>query len=77
FLTIWSTTQGYQVADSSLFSNCMTKIVKSKYKNGYPLKKMLDNIRQDIRESKNGEWYCVESQDTTDYDIIFQQRKSS
>ncbi|ETO34985.1 hypothetical protein RFI_02089 [Reticulomyxa filosa] len=77
FLTIWSTTQGHQVADFSLLSNCMTRVVKSKYKSGYPLKKMLDNIKQDIRENRNGEWYCVESQDTTDYDIIFQQRKSS
>ncbi|ETN98086.1 hypothetical protein RFI_39436, partial [Reticulomyxa filosa] len=77
FLTIWSTTQGHQVADFSLLSNCMTRVIKSKCKSGYPLKNMLDNIRQDIRENKNGEWYCVESQDTTDYDIIFQQRKSS
>ncbi|ETN97848.1 hypothetical protein RFI_39678, partial [Reticulomyxa filosa] len=77
FLTIWSTTPGYNVADKSLLSSCMTKVIKSKYKSGYPLKKMLDNIRQDIRENKNSEWYCVESQDTTDYDIIFEQRKSS
>ncbi|ETO00948.1 hypothetical protein RFI_36492, partial [Reticulomyxa filosa] len=60
FLTIWSTTQGHQAADISLLSNCMTKVIKSKYKSGYPLKKMLDNIRQDIRERKHGEWYCVE-----------------
>ncbi|ETO00224.1 hypothetical protein RFI_37223, partial [Reticulomyxa filosa] len=25
FLTIWSTTQGHQIADFSLLSNCMTK----------------------------------------------------
>ncbi|ETO16964.1 hypothetical protein RFI_20374, partial [Reticulomyxa filosa] len=77
FLTIWSTTQGHQVVDFSLLSNCMANVIKSKYKSGYSLRQMLINIRQDIRKSKNGEWYCVESQDTTDYDIIFQQRKSS
>ncbi|ETN99302.1 hypothetical protein RFI_38179, partial [Reticulomyxa filosa] len=77
FLTIWSTTPGYQAADKSLLSNRMTDVIKSKYKSGYPLKKMLDDIRQNIREKPHGEWYCVESQDTTDYDIIFQQRKSS
>ncbi|ETN98842.1 subfamily C14A unassigned peptidase (C14 family), partial [Reticulomyxa filosa] len=40
FLTIWSTTRGHQVADFSLLSNCMTKVIKSKYKSGYPLKKI-------------------------------------
>ncbi|ETO32399.1 hypothetical protein RFI_04717 [Reticulomyxa filosa] len=76
FLIIWSTTKGHKVADLSLLSKSMNKVVTSKYKNGYPFKQMLHDIRTDIRSTKSGEYYCVESQDTTDYDIIFQQRKS-
>ncbi|ETO01755.1 ras-related protein Rap-1A [Reticulomyxa filosa] len=76
FLTIWSTTKGHQVADLSLLSECMKNIITSKYKSGYPFKQMLQEIRTKIRDNKSSEWYCVESQDTTDYDIIFQQRKS-
>ncbi|ETO10778.1 hypothetical protein RFI_26599 [Reticulomyxa filosa] len=75
FLIIWSTTKGHRVADLSLLSQCMNNVVISKYKSGYPFKQMLQDIRTEIRKSKSGEWYCVESQDTTDYDIIFQQRK--
>ncbi|ETO02159.1 hypothetical protein RFI_35277, partial [Reticulomyxa filosa] len=74
FLTIWSTTKGHRVADLSLLSQCMKNAVTSKYKSGYPFKQMLQNIRTEIRKHKSSEWYCVESQDTTDYDIIFQQR---
>ncbi|ETO24895.1 hypothetical protein RFI_12261 [Reticulomyxa filosa] len=76
FLVIWSTTKGHQVADLSLLSECMKNVVKSKYKSSYPFKQMLQDIRTEIRSNKSSEWYCVESQDTTDYDIIFQQRKS-
>ncbi|ETO09620.1 caspase-8 [Reticulomyxa filosa] len=76
FLMIWSTTKGHQVADLSLLSESMKKVVTSKYKNSYPFKQMLQDIRTEIRNNKNSEWYCVESQDTTDYDIIFQQRES-
>ncbi|ETO01947.1 hypothetical protein RFI_35493 [Reticulomyxa filosa] len=76
FLVIWSTTKGHQVADLSLLSECMKDVVTSKYKSGYPFKQMLQDIRTEIRNKKCSEWYCVESQDTTDYDIIFQQRKS-
>ncbi|ETO01809.1 hypothetical protein RFI_35630 [Reticulomyxa filosa] len=76
FLMIWSTTKGYQVADLSLFSESMKNIIISKYKIGYPLSQMLREIREDIKRKGSGEWYCVESQDTIDYDITFQQRKS-
>ncbi|ETO26590.1 hypothetical protein RFI_10549 [Reticulomyxa filosa] len=76
FLIIWSTTKGHQVADLSLLSECIKKVVVSKYKSGYPFKQMLQDIRTEIRSNKNSEWYCVESQDTTDYDIIFQSKKS-
>ncbi|ETN99636.1 hypothetical protein RFI_37832 [Reticulomyxa filosa] len=76
FLIIWSTTKGHRVADLSLLSHCMKNVVTSKYKSGYPFKKMLQDIRTEIRKNKSSEWYCVENQDTTDYDIIFQQRKS-
>ncbi|ETO25447.1 hypothetical protein RFI_11690, partial [Reticulomyxa filosa] len=75
FLIIWSTTKGYRVADLSLLSKSMKNIVTSKYKNGQPFKQILQEIRTHIRNNKSSEWYCVESQDTTDYDIIFQQRK--
>ncbi|ETO31606.1 hypothetical protein RFI_05515 [Reticulomyxa filosa] len=76
FLIIWSTTKGHKVADLSLLSKSVNKVVTSKYKIGYPFKQMLQDIRTDIRSNKSSEWYCVESQDTTDYDIIFQQRTS-
>ncbi|ETO05944.1 hypothetical protein RFI_31453 [Reticulomyxa filosa] len=76
FLIIWSTTKGHRVADLSLLSECMKKVVVSKYKSGYPFKQMLQDIRTEIRNNKSSEWYCVESQDTTDYDIIFESKKS-
>ncbi|ETO22535.1 caspase-3 [Reticulomyxa filosa] len=76
FLIIWSTTKGHRVADLSLFSECMKNTVTTKYKNSYPFKQMLHDIRTEIRKKKCSEWYCVESQDTTDYDIIFKQRES-
>ncbi|ETO30785.1 subfamily C14A unassigned peptidase (C14 family) [Reticulomyxa filosa] len=76
FLIIWSTTKGHKVADLSLLSKSFKDVVTSKYKSGYPFKQMLQDIRTDIRNKKCSEWYCIESQDTTDYDIIFQQRKS-
>ncbi|ETO33979.1 hypothetical protein RFI_03116, partial [Reticulomyxa filosa] len=75
FLTVWSTTKGFQVGDLSLLSKSMKDIIISKYKLGYPFKQMLQDVRNDIRKNKSGEWYCVESQDTTDYDIIFTSRK--
>ncbi|ETO25639.1 hypothetical protein RFI_11496 [Reticulomyxa filosa] len=75
FLMIWSTTKGYQVGDLSLFSESVKNTVVSKYKIGYPLSQMLREIREDIKKKGGGEWYCVESQDTIDYDISFQQRK--
>ncbi|ETO15543.1 hypothetical protein RFI_21820 [Reticulomyxa filosa] len=74
FLMIWSTTKGYQVSDLSLFSESMKNTIISKYKIGYSLNQMLRDIRNDIKRQGSGEWYCVESQDTVDYDIIFQQR---
>ncbi|ETN98585.1 hypothetical protein RFI_38907 [Reticulomyxa filosa] len=40
------------------------------------LMQMLQDIKTEIRKNKSSEWYCMESQDTSDYDIIFQQRKS-
>ncbi|ETO10739.1 hypothetical protein RFI_26638 [Reticulomyxa filosa] len=76
FLMIWSTTQGHQIGDFSLLSNCMKSVVMSKYKSGYPFKQMLNDVRQEIRRSKNGEWYCVETQDTTSYDMVFVARKT-
>ncbi|ETO32983.1 hypothetical protein RFI_04124 [Reticulomyxa filosa] len=75
FLIVWSTTKGHQVADLSLLSECMKTVVMQKYKSACPFKQMLQDIRTEIRNNKSSEWYCVESQDTTDYDIIFQQRK--
>ncbi|ETO34317.1 hypothetical protein RFI_02778, partial [Reticulomyxa filosa] len=77
FLTIWSTISGYQVADFSLLSKCMKSVVISKYKSGCPFKQILDDVRRETRKSKNGEWYCVEAQDTTSYDIVFVARKKS
>ncbi|ETO05230.1 hypothetical protein RFI_32166 [Reticulomyxa filosa] len=76
FLTIWSTTKGHRVADLSLLSQYMNNVVTLKYKSGYPFKQMLQDIRTEIRSNKSSEWYCVESQDTMDYDIIFQQRNN-
>ncbi|ETO35222.1 hypothetical protein RFI_01852 [Reticulomyxa filosa] len=75
FLVIWSTTKGNTVADLSLLSKYMKNIVTSTYKSGYPFKQVLQDIRTELR-NKN-DVYCVESQDTTDYDIVFQQRKSA
>ncbi|ETO12158.1 hypothetical protein RFI_25219, partial [Reticulomyxa filosa] len=75
FLMIWSTTKGYKVGDLSLFSKSMKNIIVAKYKT-YPLSQMLREIREDIKNKGSGEWYCVESQDTADYEIIFQQKKS-
>ncbi|ETO03031.1 hypothetical protein RFI_34379, partial [Reticulomyxa filosa] len=69
FLTIWSTISGYQVADFSLLSEHIKSVAISKYKSGYPFKQMLNDVRQEIRKSNNGEWYCVETQDTTSYDM--------
>ncbi|ETO11794.1 hypothetical protein RFI_25582 [Reticulomyxa filosa] len=76
FLLIWSTTSGHKVIDLSLLSKSMKKVISAMYKNGYSLHQMLKEIRDDIRKSKSGEWYCIESQDTTAYDIIFAPRKS-
>ncbi|ETO12077.1 hypothetical protein RFI_25300, partial [Reticulomyxa filosa] len=76
FLTIWSTTKGYKVANFSLFSKCMTKTVVSMYKNGCSLHQMMKIVRRDIQDSSGGEWYCVQIEDTTTYDIFFQAKKS-
>ncbi|ETO07888.1 hypothetical protein RFI_29501 [Reticulomyxa filosa] len=76
FLTIWSTTKGFKVCDLSLLSKSMKDVIISKYKFGYPFKQMLQDVRDEIRKSKSGEWYCVESQDTTSYDIIFTAKNS-
>ncbi|ETO32789.1 hypothetical protein RFI_04328, partial [Reticulomyxa filosa] len=76
FLFIWSTTQRYEIADFSLLSKCMKRVMISKYKSGYPFKQILDDVRREIRKSKNGEWYCMETQDTASYDIIFARKKS-
>ncbi|ETO00856.1 hypothetical protein RFI_36584 [Reticulomyxa filosa] len=62
------------LSESKFFSD---KFYEFKYKNGYPFKQMLNDIRQEIRKSKNGEWYCVETQDTTSYDVVFIARKTS
>ncbi|ETO04845.1 hypothetical protein RFI_32551 [Reticulomyxa filosa] len=75
FLVIWSTTKGNTVADLSLLSEYMKNIVTSTYKSGHPFKQALQDIRTEIR-NKN-DFYCVESQDTTNYDIVFEQRKSA
>ncbi|ETO02493.1 hypothetical protein RFI_34937, partial [Reticulomyxa filosa] len=77
FLFIWLTTQRYEIADFSLLSKCMKSVIISKYKSGYPFKQMLDDVRQEIRKSKNGEWYCMETQDTASYDMVFASRKKS
>ncbi|ETO36336.1 hypothetical protein RFI_00725 [Reticulomyxa filosa] len=76
FLMIWSTTQGYQIGDFSLLSSSMKSVVKSKYKSGYPFKQMFDDIRQEIRKRSSGEWYCIETQDTTSYDMIFVAKRT-
>ncbi|ETO01641.1 caspase 8-like protein, partial [Reticulomyxa filosa] len=70
FLTIWSTTKGHVVADSSLLSGSMKEVIIENYKE-HTLNQMLHQIRDKIRKHKSGEWYCVESQDTTSYDIVF------
>ncbi|ETO11667.1 hypothetical protein RFI_25707, partial [Reticulomyxa filosa] len=75
FLTIWSTTKGYQVSDLSLFSESMKNAIVSKYKIGYSLNQMLKEIREDLNRKGSGKWYCVQSEDTTYYEIFFQQRK--
>ncbi|ETO04846.1 transcription factor with AP2 domain(s) [Reticulomyxa filosa] len=76
FLTIWSKTKGYQVSNLSLFSETMKNIISLKYKNGYSLNQMLKEIQENIQKKDSDKWYCVQSEDTTDYEIIFQQRKS-
>ncbi|ETO08035.1 hypothetical protein RFI_29354 [Reticulomyxa filosa] len=72
FLTIWSTTKGHKVANFSLFSSCMTNTILSMYKNCYSLYHMIKMVRKQLRQSKGGEWYCVQIEDTTEYDIVFQ-----
>ncbi|ETO04975.1 hypothetical protein RFI_32420 [Reticulomyxa filosa] len=76
FLIIWSTIQEYQIANRSLLSNSMKSVVMSKYKSKYPLKQMLHDIRQDIQKSGNSEWYCMKTQDSTSYDMIFVARET-
>ncbi|ETO07859.1 hypothetical protein RFI_29531, partial [Reticulomyxa filosa] len=77
FLVIWSTTKGYQVNDSAFFSESMRSTIVSNYKSGCFLHQMLQEIKRDVTKKTGGAYYCVESQDTTAYDIIFQQRKST
>ncbi|ETO07695.1 hypothetical protein RFI_29694 [Reticulomyxa filosa] len=71
FLTIWSTTKGHLVSDASLLSQCMHAVMTEAHKKNYSLNQMLREIRDKIRKNQQGEWYCVESQDTTLYDIVF------
>ncbi|ETO19057.1 hypothetical protein RFI_18183 [Reticulomyxa filosa] len=77
FLTIWSTTKGHVVSDSSLLSEHMKGVITEFHKKNYTFNQMLHQIRDRIRKSKSGEWYCVESQDTTNYDIIFAANSST
>ncbi|ETO25430.1 hypothetical protein RFI_11707 [Reticulomyxa filosa] len=74
FFIIWSTTKGNETVDLSLFSETMNNIITSTYKSGYTLIQMLRDIRKEL--SNKNDYYCVENQDTTNYDIVFQQRKS-
>ncbi|ETO26373.1 hypothetical protein RFI_10764 [Reticulomyxa filosa] len=69
FLTVWSTTKGHVVSNSSLFSECLKDAITAS-KGVRSLHQMLFQLRNDIRSKKEGEWYCVESQDTTCYDIV-------
>ncbi|ETO02501.1 hypothetical protein RFI_34929, partial [Reticulomyxa filosa] len=69
FLTILSTTSGYQIAALSLFSEDIKRTIISRYKMDYPLTQILKEIRANTMKKSDG-WYCVESQDTTDYDIF-------
>ncbi|ETO07311.1 hypothetical protein RFI_30081 [Reticulomyxa filosa] len=62
FLVIWSKTKGYQVNDSAFFSEMVV---------------FLHQMLRNVTKKTGGAYYCVESQDTTAYDIIFQQRKST
>ncbi|ETO33231.1 hypothetical protein RFI_03875, partial [Reticulomyxa filosa] len=75
FLMIWSTTKGYQVSDLALLSTSMRHTIGSKYKSNYSLNQMLKEVRADIQKKNGGSWYCVQSEDTTTYDIRFQPRK--
>ncbi|ETO24977.1 hypothetical protein RFI_12164 [Reticulomyxa filosa] len=49
----------------------MKDVVSEAYKKNCSLNQILHQIRDRVRKSKMGEWYCVESQDTTAYDIFF------
>ncbi|ETN98996.1 caspase-1 [Reticulomyxa filosa] len=71
FFTIWSTTNGHIVKDSPLFSKCIKEVIAEMCEKGYSLNQMLREIRDRIQKSNGGEWYCVESQDTMSYDILF------
>ncbi|ETO20793.1 hypothetical protein RFI_16424, partial [Reticulomyxa filosa] len=72
FFMLWSTTKGYRVYDSSLFSKHVKCTIISKYKSGYSLHQMIKEIRKKIKRVA-GAHYCVESQDTVDYDIAFKK----
>ncbi|ETN98478.1 hypothetical protein RFI_39018 [Reticulomyxa filosa] len=74
FFTIWSTTKGHKVADFSHLSTGI-KDVFSRFKDNCSLHQMIHQVRNNIRKKNNGEWYCVEVQDTTLYDIILAPKK--
>ncbi|ETO14774.1 hypothetical protein RFI_22594 [Reticulomyxa filosa] len=75
FLIIWSTIKNNISIDNALFSKYIKNVVISKYDSGYPFKRMLEDIRREILNENFGKYYYVESQDTLDYDIIFQKKK--
>ncbi|ETO24381.1 hypothetical protein RFI_12776 [Reticulomyxa filosa] len=68
FFTIWSTTKGHIVSDLSLFSSLLKSTIVAMYKT-LSLDQMLRKIRTELRSTKCGEWYCIESQDTTSVEI--------
>ncbi|ETO21832.1 hypothetical protein RFI_15372 [Reticulomyxa filosa] len=76
FLIISSIPKAHTEDNLSLLSKCMKNTISSMYKTGYSLNQMLQSIRDDIRKSKTGEWYSIETRDTTDYDIFFEKKNS-
>ncbi|ETO00851.1 hypothetical protein RFI_36587 [Reticulomyxa filosa] len=59
-----------------IIDTCRTKCdqLKMQYKSLCSLNQMLQDVKKELRSINNGEFYCVESQDTTYYDIIFNRK---
>jgi len=73
YVMIWSTTEGFQVPDSSYLSEYIKQVMTDNYQH-LTLHQIILKVRQLIRQKKKGDLYCIQTVETVCYDIMFNQK---